>query len=62
MVYPIDTYRDLLAGTLDVHLAVASNRLNEIVKVLTSASIVLMTWTTISGIYGMNFTDMPELH
>lgn len=58
----IDTYRDLLSGTLDAHLAVASNRLNEIVKVLTSVSIILMTWAAITGIYGMNFTNMPELH
>jgi magnesium transporter len=62
VVDTIDTYRDLLSGTLDAHLAVASNRLNEIVKVLTSVSIILMTWATVSGIYGMNFTDMPELH
>ena len=62
VVDTIDTYRDLLSGTLDAHLAVASNRLNEVVKVLTSVSIILMTWATISGIYGMNFTDMPELH
>jgi len=62
VVDTIDTYRDLMSGTLDAHLAVASNRLNEIVKVLTSASIILMTWATISGIFGMNFTNMPELH
>ncbi len=62
VVDTIDTYRDLLSGTLDAHLAVASNRLNEIVKVLTSASIILMTWATISGVYGMNFSNMPELH
>jgi magnesium transporter len=62
VVDSIDNYRDLLSGTLDAHLAVASNRLNEIVKVLTSVSIILMTWATISGIYGMNFTNMPELH
>jgi magnesium transporter len=62
VVDTIDTYRDLLSGTLDAHLAVASNRLNEIVKVLTSVSIILMTWATISGIYGMNFSHMPELH
>lgn len=62
VVDTIDTYRDLLSGTLDAHLAVASNRLNEIVKVMTSVSIILMTWATVCGIYGMNFTDMPELH
>jgi magnesium transporter len=62
IVDTIDTYRDLLSGTLDAHLAVASNRLNEVVKVLTSVSIILMSWATISGIYGMNFRGMPELH
>ncbi len=62
VVDTIDTYRDLLSGTLDAHLAVASNRLNEIVKVLTSVSIILMTWAGITGLYGMNFTNMPELH
>ena len=62
VVDTMDIYRDLLSGTLDAHLAVASNRLNEIVKVLTSVSIILMTWATISGIYGMNFAEMPELH
>ncbi len=62
VVDTIDTYRDLLSGTLDAHLAVASNRLNEVVKVLTSVSIILMTIAGISGIYGMNFTNMPELH
>lgn len=41
-----------ISVTLDAHLAVALNRLNEIIKVLTSASIILMTWATISGIYG----------
>src|SRR5581483_5205291 len=44
IVDTIDTYRDLLSGTLDAHLAVASNRLNEVVKVLTSVSIILMSW------------------
>lgn len=62
VVDTIDTYRDLLAGTLDAHLAVASNRLNEVVKVLTSVSIILMSVTSISGIYGMNFVHMPELN
>jgi len=62
IVDTIDTYRDLLAGTLDAHLAVASNRLNEIVKVLTSVSIILMTWSGITGLYGMNYENMPELH
>jgi len=58
----IDTYRDLLSSALDAFLSVQSNRLNQIVKVLTICSIVLMTDALIAGIYGMNFEFMPELH
>ena len=58
----IDTYRDLLSSALDAFLSVQSNRLNQIVKILTIASIVLMSDALIAGIYGMNFEFMPELH
>ena len=58
----IDTYRDLLSGALDAFLSVQSNRLNQILKVLTIASIVLMTDALIAGVYGMNFDYMPILH
>jgi magnesium transporter len=58
----IDTYRDLLSSALDAFLSVQSNRLNQILKVLTIASIVLMTDALIAGIYGMNFDYMPILH
>lgn len=58
----IDTYRDLLSSALDAFLSVQSNRLNQVVKVLTITSIVLMTDALIAGIYGMNFEFMPELH
>ncbi|HEY3231203.1 MAG TPA: magnesium/cobalt transporter CorA [Roseiflexaceae bacterium] len=57
----IDTYRDLLSSALDAFLSVQSNRLNQVVKVLTIASIVLMSDALIAGIYGMNFDFMPEL-
>jgi magnesium transporter len=56
----IDTYRDLLSSALDAFLSVQSNRLNQIVKVLTIASIILMSDALIAGIYGMNFEFMPE--
>jgi magnesium transporter len=58
----IDTYRDLLSSALDAFLSIQSNRLNQVVKVLTITSIVLMTDALIAGIYGMNFEFMPELH
>lgn len=57
----IDTYRDLLSSALDAFLSVQSNRLNQVVKALTIASIVLMSNALIAGIYGMNFEFMPEL-
>jgi magnesium transporter len=57
----IDTYRDLLSSAVDAFLSIQSNQLNQIVKVLTITSIVLMTCALIAGIYGMNFVHMPEL-
>lgn len=58
----IDLYRDLLSSALDSHVSMQSNRLNETIRVLTVASILLMTNALIAGIYGMNFSFMPELH
>jgi magnesium transporter len=62
IVDSIDTYRDILSGLVDANLAVISNRTNDIMKVLTSVSIILMSIATLTGWYGMNFTNMPELH
>src|SRR3712207_8132818 len=50
-----------LFRSLDTFLSVQSNRLNQVVKVLTVTSIVLMSVTLVAGIYGMNFKHMPEL-
>ena len=57
----VDTYRDLLSSALDISVSMASFRLDETVKRMTSASIILMSMALISGIYGMNFVNMPEL-
>ncbi len=57
----IDTYRDLLSSALDSYLSLQSNNLNQVVKILTIASIILMAASLIAGIYGMNFVHMPEL-
>jgi len=57
----IDTYRDLLSSALDSYLSLQSNQLNQLVKALTLASIILMSCALVSGIYGMNFAHMPEL-
>jgi magnesium transporter len=57
----IDTYRDLLSNALDSYLSLQSNQLNQLIKTLTLASIILMACTLVAGIYGMNFAVMPEL-
>jgi len=57
----IDTYRELLSSALDSYLSLQSNQLNQLVKILTLASIILMSASLIAGIYGMNFAHMPEL-
>jgi magnesium transporter len=57
----IETQRDLLTGLLEADLAVVSNRLNKVMKRMTSWGAILLGSTLIAGIYGMNFQDMPEL-
>ena len=57
----IDADRDMLASALDVHLSLAANRMNQTVRTLTAASILLMSLALVAGIYGMNFEVMPEL-
>lgn len=52
---------DLASGALAAQLSVSSNRLNEIVKVLTIFSAVWMPLTFLAGVYGMNFEFLPEL-
>ena len=57
-----ESYRDLISGSLEAYLSVVSNRLNEIMKVLTIFSAIMLPLTFIAGVYGMNFDNMPELH
>lgn len=57
----VDTYRDILSSALDANLSMVSYHLNDLVKRLTSFSIILMSVTLVAGIYGMNFVHMPEL-
>ena len=58
----LDNLRDILSSALEAHLAVVSNRLNEIMKRLTSWGAIILVPTLIAGIYGMNFRHMPELN
>jgi magnesium transporter len=57
-----ESYRDLISGSLEAYLSVVSNRMNEIMKVLTIFSAIMLPLTFIAGVYGMNFDNMPELH
>jgi magnesium transporter len=57
----VETLRDILSGLLDVYLSSLSNRMNEVMKVLTIMSSIFIPLTFIVGVYGMNFKYMPEL-
>jgi len=57
----IETFRDMLSGMLDIYLSSVSNRMNEVMKLLTIIATIFIPLTLIAGIYGMNFKYMPEL-
>jgi magnesium transporter len=56
-----DNVRDLLTSMLEVRVAQAANRLNEVMKKLSAWAAIVLVPTLIAGIYGMNFRHMPEL-
>lgn len=57
----IETFRDMVSGMLDIYLSSVSNRMNEVMKVLTIIATIFIPLTFIAGVYGMNFANMPEL-
>jgi magnesium transporter len=57
----IESYRDLIAGMLDIYLSSVSNKMNETMKILTVFASIFIPLTFIAGVYGMNFEYMPEL-
>lgn len=57
----IDSYRDIFSGLLDIYISSVSNKMNEVMKVLTVFASIFIPLTFIAGIYGMNFEYMPEL-
>jgi magnesium transporter len=57
----VETYRELASSLTDVYLSSVSNRMNEIMKVLTIISTIFIPLTFVAGVYGMNFENMPEL-
>jgi len=57
----VETFRDMLSGMLDIYLSSLSNRMNEVMKVLTVIATIFIPLTFLAGVYGMNFRYMPEL-
>lgn len=63
----VETFRDMASGTLDIYMSSVSNRMNEVMKVLTIIATIFIPLTFIAGVYGMNFDpgvspwNMPEL-
>ncbi|MDH3254314.1 MAG: magnesium/cobalt transporter CorA [Acidobacteriota bacterium] len=63
----LESYRDLARGLMDLHLSMVSNRMNQVMKVLTVMASIFIPLTFLAGIYGMNFDpdaspfNMPEL-
>jgi magnesium transporter len=57
----IDLQREITNGLMETHLSLMSNKMNEVMKVLTVIATIFIPLTFIVGVYGMNFKHMPEL-
>ena len=57
----VEAFRDMLSGMLDIYLSSVSNKMNEVMKVLTIIATIFIPLTFIAGVYGMNFRNMPEI-
>jgi magnesium transporter len=57
----IESFRDIISGMMDLYLSTVSNKMNEVMKVLTIMATIFIPLTFVAGIYGMNFKFMPEL-
>ncbi|WP_448698998.1 magnesium/cobalt transporter CorA [Mucilaginibacter sp. AW1-3] len=57
----IESYQEITSGIIDVYLSIISNRMNEIMKVLTLISVIFMPITFIVGVYGMNFQHVDPV-
>ena len=62
IIETVETYRDLLSGMMDIYLSSQSNKMNEVMKVLTIITTIFVPVTFIAGVYGMNFKhNFPEI-
>ncbi len=57
----VEVHRELVSGMLDTYLSSLSNRMNEVMKVLTIIATIFIPLSFVAGLYGMNFVNMPEL-
>ena len=57
----VETFREMLSSMLDIYLSSLSNRMNQVMKVLTIIATIFIPLTFLAGVYGMNFKYMPEL-
>lgn len=57
----VEDYRDILSSMVDIYLSSLSNKMNDIMKVLTVIATIFIPLTFVAGVYGMNFENMPEL-
>jgi len=62
VIETMEVFRDMSSGVLDLYMNSLSNRMNNIMKVLTVISTIFIPLSFVAGVYGMNFDNMPELH
>jgi magnesium transporter len=62
IVESIESFRDLLATVLDIHLTQASNRMNEVMKSLSVVATISLPLVVLAGVFGMNFQSLPLIH
>lgn len=58
----VEVFREIASGLLDLYMNSVSNKMNEVMKVLTIIATIFIPLTFIVGVYGMNFDNIPELH
>lgn len=62
VIETMEVFRDMSSGVLDLYMNSLSNRMNNVMKVLTIISTIFIPLSFVAGVYGMNFENMPELH
>lgn len=62
VVESVEMNREMIWGLMDMHMTLLSNRMNEVMKMLTVISTIFIPLSFVAGVYGMNFENMPELH